>query len=38
MEAHASGRGMSPRLRQEIVAYQLFTLDYIVAEVVHRAV
>ena len=39
MESHASGRGMSSRLRQEIVAYQLLCmLDDIVAEVVHRDV
>ena len=38
MEAHASGRGMSPRLRQEIIAYQLCMLDDSVADVVHRDV
>ena len=38
VEAHASGRGMSPRLRQAIVAYHLCMLDDIVAEVVHRDV
>ena len=38
MEAHASGRGMSPRLRQEIIAYQLCMLDDTVAEAVHRDV
>ena len=38
VEAHASGRGMSPRLRQKIVAYQLCMLDDTVAEAVHRDV
>ena len=38
MEAYASGRGMSPRLRTETVAYQFCMLDDIVAESVHRDV
>ena len=38
MEAHASGRGMSPRLRQEIIAYQLCMLDDTAADAVHRDV